>query len=77
MPDFQHELDSRNESCPIPVMKTKKALKGMSAGEVLHVIATDPASVQDISILLEAMDDELLESVEGGDGEYHFYIKKS
>jgi len=75
MPDFQQELDSRNESCPIPVMKTKKTLKKMSAGEVLHVIATDPASVQDITILLEALDDELIESSEGG-GEYHFYIKK-
>lgn len=75
MPDFQQELDSRNESCPMPVMKTKKMLKGMSAGEVLHVIATDPASVQDITILLEAMDDELIETSEAG-GEYHFYIKK-
>lgn len=75
MPDFDQELDSRNESCPIPVMKTKKLLKTMSSGEVLHVIATDPASVQDIAILLEAMDDELIEKSEGG-GEYHFYIKK-
>ena len=75
MPEFQQELDARNESCPIPVMKTKKTLKKMSAGEVLHVIATDPASVQDIAILLEAMDDEIIESSEGG-GEYHFYIKK-
>jgi len=75
MPDFQHELDSRNESCPMPVMKTKKMLKGMAAGEVLHVIASDPASVQDITILLESLNDELLETSEA-DGEYHFYIKK-
>lgn len=76
MPDFQHELDARNESCPMPVMKTKKTLHKMAAGEVLHVIATDPASVQDIAILLDALDDELLESSKEG-GEYHFYIKKS
>jgi len=75
MQNFQHELDSRNESCPMPVMKTKKMLKGMPAGEVLHVIASDPASVQDITILLESLKDELLEKTESG-GEYHFYIKK-
>lgn len=76
MPEFQHELDSTDESCPIPVMKTKKKLKGMSAGEVLHVIATDPASVQDITILLESLQDELIESAETG-GKFHFYIKKN
>lgn len=75
MAEFQHELDSRHQNCPAPVMQTKQALKNMSSGEVLHVIATDPTSVHDIYILLEAMDDELIESNEGN-GEYHFYIKK-
>lgn len=76
MANFNQEIDARNESCPMPVMKTKKALKGMKAGEVLHLIATDPASVQDINILLEALDDKLIESKQGG-GEYHFYIQKA
>ena len=76
MPDFQQEIDARNENCPMPVMETKKALKSMHAGEVLHVVATDPVSVQDISILLDALEDELIETSEA-DGEYHFYIKKS
>ena len=75
MLEFQHELDASNESCPMPVMKTKKMLKGMSAGEVLHVLATDPVSVQDIAILLETLKDELLENEESN-GVYHFYIKK-
>ena len=76
MPDFQKELDVKNMSCPIPVMQTKKILRDMAAGDVLHVIATDPASVEDINILLESVDDTLIDSSEGG-GEYHFYIKKS
>ncbi len=75
MPEFQKELDARNESCPMPVMKTKKALKGMTSGEVLHVMATDPASVEDIGTLLESLDANIMESNEEG-GEYHFYIKK-
>ena len=76
MPDFQKELDAKNMSCPMPVMKTKKVLRDMVAGEVLHVVATDPASVEDINILLESVEDTLIDSSESG-GEYHFYIKKS
>ena len=76
MIDFQAEIDARGLSCPMPVMKTKKELKRLSTGDVLHVVATDPASVQDLEILLESLDDEMLaESQENG--EYHFYIKKS
>ena len=75
MPDFQHELDARNESCPMPVMKTKKALKSMNSGEVLHVMATDPASSDDIHALLENLNASIIESNKNG-GEYHFYIKK-
>lgn len=75
MPDYQHELDVRNQSCPMPVMKTKKALKSVASGEVLFVMATDPASVEDITTLLEKMDASIIESSNQG-GEYHFYIKK-
>lgn len=75
MPDFQQELDARNESCPMPVMKTKKALKGMASGEVLHVMATDPASVEDIGTLVEGLDASIVENNEE-DGIYHFYIRK-
>jgi tRNA 2-thiouridine synthesizing protein A len=75
MPDFQQELDTRNESCPMPVMKTKKALKKMVAGEVLHLMATDPASVDDITTLVESTGDEIIEKTESGN-EYHFYIQK-
>lgn len=76
MPEFQQELDARNESCPMPVMKTKKALKNMASGEVLHVMATDPASVEDIGTLLESLDASITEKNEEG-GVYHFYIEKA
>jgi len=76
MPEFQKELDAKDMSCPAPVMKTKKMLRDMVAGDVLHVVATDPASIEDINILLESFDDTLIDSSESN-GEYHFYIKKS
>lgn len=76
MTDYQIEVDARNLSCPVPVKKTKQALTAMAAGEVLHVITTDAASVEDINILLKSMEDEMIEKTEC-DGEYHFYIKKA
>ena len=41
-------LDASGLNCPMPILKTKKALKGMSAGETLEVISTDAGSVKDL-----------------------------
>ena len=44
---FNREVDARGLSCPLPILKAKKALAEMITGEVLRVIATDPGSVRD------------------------------
>src|SRR5690606_41833860 len=36
------ELDARGLSCPLPILKTKKALNAMQSGQTLRVLATDP-----------------------------------
>jgi len=76
MADFDQELDTSGLNCPMPVMKTKKTLKGLDSGQVLHVIATDPASAEDIPDLLDTTGDSMLESRQEG-GSYHFYIRKA
>ena len=43
----QKELDTRGLSCPLPILKAKKALADMGSGEVLKVVSTDPGSVRD------------------------------
>ena len=45
MADFDQELDASGLNCPLPILRAKKSLAGMSAGQVLHIIATDPGSV--------------------------------
>ena len=40
-------LDARGLYCPLPIVKMKKAIKGMAKGEVLKVLATDPGSMRD------------------------------
>lgn len=74
MLEFQQELDARNESCPTPVMKTKNILKNLAAGEILHVMATDPFSVKDITVLMQSQPAKIL-ATNKEDGIYHFYIK--
>lgn len=41
-------LDALGLLCPLPVLKARKQLKSMEVGEVLHLIADDPAAVIDV-----------------------------
>ncbi|WP_370049553.1 MULTISPECIES: sulfurtransferase TusA family protein [Salipiger] len=46
--DWDHELDARGLLCPLPVLKARKRLQGMQSGQVLRIVATDPAAVIDV-----------------------------
>jgi tRNA 2-thiouridine synthesizing protein A len=76
MADFDQELDASGLNCPLPILRAKKTLNGMDAGQVLHVIATDPGSVKDFDAFSKQTGNELMESNEDG-GKFHFMIKKS
>jgi len=73
--DYNKELDARGLNCPLPILKTKKALGELTAGQVLKVISTDAGSVKDMEAFAKQTGNELLESAEAG-GEYTFFIKK-
>ena len=68
------ELDARGLNCPLPVLKTKKAIKGLSSGDVLKVVATDPGSVADMAAFSRRTGHEILDQSEGG-GDYTFFFK--
>ncbi len=70
------ELDARGLSCPLPVLRTKKAIKGLASGDVLKVVATDPGSVADMAAFSRRTKHEILDQSEGG-GEYTFFFKKA
>lgn len=76
MADFDQEIDLSGLNCPMPVMKTKKALRTMDSGQVLHVISTDSGSADDIPELVPEIDCTLLEQKNEG-GKYEFLIKKN
>jgi tRNA 2-thiouridine synthesizing protein A len=69
------ELDCRGMSCPIPILKTKKAIDGLTAGQILKMIATDPGSVNDINAWTKRTGNELVDS-STTDSEYTFYLRK-
>lgn len=73
--DFNKELDARGLNCPLPILKTKKALNDLSSGQVLKVISTDAGSVKDMEAFSKQTGNELLGSQDQGK-EYVFYIKK-
>jgi tRNA 2-thiouridine synthesizing protein A len=56
----ERTLDTRGLSCPLPVLKARKALLGMVAGERLRLLATDRKAIDDIAALCEASGDRLV-----------------
>ncbi|MEJ2479534.1 MAG: sulfurtransferase TusA family protein [Acidihalobacter sp.] len=76
MTDFTKELDARGLNCPLPILRTKKAIAELNSGEVLKIVATDPGAVKDFEAFAKQTGNELLEHSEAG-GEFTFFMKKS
>ena len=74
--NFDKEFDASGLACPLPIVKTKKALADMASGAVLKVVATDPGSVCDMAAFAEQTGNALLEQGEEG-GKYVFFLKKA
>ena len=68
-------LDTSGLNCPLPVLKTKKAMEGLQSGQILQVISTDPGSKADIPAFCNRTGHQLLETIEEG-GKIIFFIKK-
>lgn len=68
-------LDCSGLACPMPILKTKKAVDALTTGQVLKLIATDPGSVSDIDAWTRKTGHHLLGSEREG-GKYIFYIEK-
>jgi len=76
MSEFNQELDATGLNCPLPILRCKKAMNGMEAGEVIKVIATDPGAVKDFEAYCNQTGHELLSSGDEG-GKFTFMIKKN
>ena len=71
-----HTLDAKGLNCPLPILKAKKMLKSLPAGDVLNIVSTDPGSVADFAAFCRQTGNELVNSGNEGDI-YNFEIKKA
>jgi tRNA 2-thiouridine synthesizing protein A len=74
-PQFEREVDARGLNCPLPILRTKKALNDMASGQVLRILATDPASVRDFEAFARQTGNQLLQHGEQ-DGAFFFLLRR-
>ncbi|MFC1581578.1 sulfurtransferase TusA family protein [Candidatus Neomarinimicrobiota bacterium] len=77
MPEIKEDqiLDCSGLNCPLPILKTKKKIDSMSAGQILKMISTDPGSASDVNAWSRRTGHKVLE-YDNADNTFLFYIKK-
>ena len=75
MSDPQQQIDTSGLNCPLPVLKAKKALASLAAGDTLMLIATDPGAKQDIPAFCNMTGHRLVRTEEEND-KLTFLIEK-
>lgn len=73
---MSNTIDATGYNCPIPVLKARKAIKSLNAGDEIVVLASDPASAIDIPHFCNTTGNELLEQSED-DGVFRYLIRKA
>jgi tRNA 2-thiouridine synthesizing protein A len=72
---YDRELDVKGLNCPLPILRTKKALAEMQSGQTLRVLATDPGSVKDFQAFARQTGNELVSSGMT-DNVYEYVLKR-
>lgn len=62
------KVDVRGQTCPVPLVETRKALRKASPGDIVEVIGTDPLSKKEIPMAVKALGLELIEVQEEEEG---------
>ena len=69
------QVDARGLSCPMPIVKTAQAVKGLTSGDTVEVLATDPGSVKDFAAWAKSTGNEMVEQSTDG-GVFRFVLRK-
>ena len=73
--EADREVDARGLNCPLPILRTKKALNDMKSGQVLKVVATDPASQRDFQAFSRQTGNALIDQ-SAANGEFIFLLRR-
>lgn len=69
------KIDVKGETCPVPLVETRKALNKASAGDIVEIKGTHPASKKEIPMIVEALGFELLD-IQEENGIWKIKIRK-
>jgi len=69
------KVDCKGQTCPVPLVEMRKALRQAAPGDVVEVVGTHPASKKEIPMAVKALGLELL-SVEGADDDWAIRIQR-
>lgn len=75
MIEFDVEVDASGLNCPLPLLRLKKALIGMASGDVVKIIATDPAAHLDLGVYSDQAGHQIIEFIRQSNIQI-FYIRK-
>ena len=76
MIEFNFELDASVLNCPLSLLRLKKALIGMSSGDVVKVIATDPAAHLDFGVYADQTGHQIIQLIKEADRQIFYFKKK-
>ena len=75
LPSFEVVLDTSGLYCPEPIMLMHNKVRDMTSGQVLKVIATDPATTRDVPKFCQFLGHELLEQDPASESNYLYFIR--
>jgi tRNA 2-thiouridine synthesizing protein A len=73
--EITQSIDARGLSCPLPIVKTAQAMKTLSSGATVELVATDHGSIKDVAAWCQATGNVLLEQTSDG-AVYRFVIRR-
>ena len=73
--DYDAELDAKGLLCPLPVLKARKRLQALAQGQVLRIIADDPAAIVDVPHFCAEAGHDLLDQSDTQDGQVYLIRK--
>jgi tRNA 2-thiouridine synthesizing protein A len=69
-------VDVKGETCPIPLIETRKALRKAAEGDVVEVLGTHQASKREIPMAVKNLGLEILDITDSADGEWRIRIRR-
>ncbi|MCK9619997.1 MAG: sulfurtransferase TusA family protein [Methylobacter sp.] len=76
MIEFNLEIDASGLNCPLPLLRLKKALMGMDSGDIVKVIATDPAAHLDFGVYSDQTGHQIIQLIKESNRQVFYFKKK-